>query len=301
MSHAGRWSRGLVWPGIVALLWGAACWPGVVESAACDEAQEILLLGMSLGPSCAGVCLEQKITLYTQAVERCPQYPEAQNNLADAYEQLGQFARAETHYRQAIRLNPRFAVPYFGLGDLSLRQEKVAEAVRWYAQGLRWDPEDTLSQQRLAEAKTLLRAGSTAHGAGQALLASSHQAPSSSRQSQRLLVRVLFAPDSAVLREAAVRQVRAIGEVLKQAEAGSIFIVEGHADRRGTRRYNRRLSQRRAEAVRRYLIAQVGIAPAQLRVEAHGATTPLVWRDGTGAWAMNRRVEVVQVGKAGER
>lgn len=114
MRRTGRWHRDVVWQGMVALLCYAACWPGVVESAACDVAQECLLLGMSLGPSGASTCLEQKRTLYTQAVEHCPQYPEAHNNLADVYERLRQFPRAETHYRQAIRLNLRFAVSYFG-------------------------------------------------------------------------------------------------------------------------------------------------------------------------------------------
>jgi len=197
MRRAGRWCWGLMWPGIVALLWGVACWPMVVESAACDVAQEFLLLGIGLGPPCTGACLEHKLALYTQAVKYCPWYPEAQNNLADAYEQLGQLARAETHYRRAIRLNPRFAVPYFGLGDLSLRQGKAAEAVQWYRRGLRCDPEDTLSWQRLSGAQALLRESRTGRGAVQALLASSHKAPFASRQSQQLLVRVLFATDSA--------------------------------------------------------------------------------------------------------
>ena len=195
---------------------------------ACGAAQELLLLGISQGQSCTGACLEQKVALYAQAVERCPQYPEAQNNLADAYEKLGKFAEAEAHYRRALMLQPRFAMPYFGLRDLYLRQRKVAAAIGMYEQGLRWEPEDRLSQQRLAGARGLVQAGRMAKEEVQALLASTAQVPPAPRQHQRLLVRAWFATNSALLSEEAIRQVEAIGYTLVQAEPGTVFIVEGH-------------------------------------------------------------------------
>ncbi|MGF1605940.1 MAG: peptidoglycan-associated lipoprotein Pal [Rhodothalassiaceae bacterium] len=47
------------------------------------------------------------------------------------------------------------------------------------------------------------------------------------------------------------------------------FTIEGHADRRGTREYNLALGERRATAVRNYLIAQ-GITPSRIDVISYG-------------------------------
>lgn len=301
-GQVGRPGRAWIWQGVLALLWSAVCWPEMATGSACGEAQELLLLGIRLGQSCTGACLEQKVALYAQAVERCSQYPEAHNNLADAYEKLGKFAEAEAHYRRALMLQPRFAVPYFGLGDLYLRQGKGAAAIGMYEQGLRWEPEDGLSQQRLAGARGLVQAGSVAGEEVKALLASTAQVPPSPQQRQRLLVRVWFATNSALLSAEAIRQVEAIGNTLMQAEPGAVFIVEGHADSRGSKPYNRQLSRRRAEAVHRYLVEERGIASERLRIQALGDKEPVAVGEHTGAWTMNRRVEVVQVqGKENSR
>lgn len=83
-----------VWGAVFALLLSAFFWPKVARSSACSEAQELFLLGVGLGQPCAGECLEKKVALYVKAAELCPQYPEAYNNLADAYEKLGLFDKA---------------------------------------------------------------------------------------------------------------------------------------------------------------------------------------------------------------
>lgn len=89
------------------------------------------------------------------------------------------------YYRKALEINPRFAVPYFGLGDPYLRQGRVAEAVGMYEQGLKLDPENGLSQQRLAGAKALLQAGKAEKEEVRALLESSGKVSSPSWKRQR--------------------------------------------------------------------------------------------------------------------
>jgi outer membrane protein OmpA-like peptidoglycan-associated protein len=67
--------------------------------------------------------------------------------------------------------------------------------------------------------------------------------------------------------------------------------VHGHTDDVGTQEYNQKLSERRAQAVRDYLV-EAGLPPEILSVEGHGKTLPLVQGTSEEARAKNRRVEL---------
>jgi len=66
------------------------------------------------------------------------------------------------------------------------------------------------------------------------------------------------------------------------------IIVEGHADERGTRKYNQALGERRADAVKRYLVAN-GISARRITTVSYGKDRPLVAESNEAAWAKNRR------------
>lgn len=66
--------------------------------------------------------------------------------------------------------------------------------------------------------------------------------------------------------------------------------LEGHADERGTREYNIALGERRAEAVRAYLLSQ-GVTGA-IEVVSYGEEKPAVTASNAYAWQQNRRVEI---------
>jgi len=67
--------------------------------------------------------------------------------------------------------------------------------------------------------------------------------------------------------------------------------VNGHTDDVGTDAYNQKLSERRAEAVRDYLV-KAGLPAEIMSVEGHGKTLPLVSGNSEAARAKNRRVEL---------
>jgi len=67
--------------------------------------------------------------------------------------------------------------------------------------------------------------------------------------------------------------------------------VGGHTDDVGSESYNQGLSERRAQAVRNYLVA-AGIDPAILTVKGWGKSQPLVQGTSDAARAKNRRVEL---------
>ena len=68
--------------------------------------------------------------------------------------------------------------------------------------------------------------------------------------------------------------------------------VEGHADERGTREYNLALGERRADAVRAYLVSQ-GASNSQIEVISYGEEKPIVSGKNERSWSKNRRVELV--------
>lgn len=99
---------------------------------------------------------------------------------------------------------------------------------------------------------------------------------------------VQFAFDSADILPAARPQLDAIAEGIRMLPADRAVVIEGHTDVVGSDTYNRRLSQRRAMAVRTYLVAQ-GIDAGRLRAVGFGEQHTLPGRDGTAP--ENRRVQ----------
>ena len=71
-------------------------------------------------------------------------------------------------------------------------------------------------------------------------------------------------------------------------------IVEGHTDERGTRKYNQALGERRANAVKRYLIAQ-GVSAKRITTVSYGKDRPMVLGSNEEAWAQNRRAVSIVV------
>ncbi len=70
------------------------------------------------------------------------------------------------------------------------------------------------------------------------------------------------------------------------------FVIEGHADERGTREYNIALGARRAQAVRDYMIAR-GIEAGRMRTVSYGKERPVAVCNDISCWSQNRRAVTV--------
>jgi peptidoglycan-associated lipoprotein len=68
--------------------------------------------------------------------------------------------------------------------------------------------------------------------------------------------------------------------------------VEGHCDERGTREYNLALGERRATAVKNYLVAS-GVDAGRVQTISYGKERPAVSGSTEAAWAQNRRAVTV--------
>ena len=73
-----------------------------------------------------------------------------------------------------------------------------------------------------------------------------------------------------------------------KGNTGAKLLVEGHCDERGTAEYNLGLGERRAKAVKDYLIA-AGIAADRVSTISYGKERPFVLGHDESAWKWNRR------------
>ncbi len=99
--------------------------------------------------------------------------------------------------------------------------------------------------------------------------------------------RVFFALNSSDLSQKDMATLARQAEWLKTHNKFSIT-VEGHCDERGTREYNIALGERRAEAVRRYLV-NMGIDAERIGTISYGKERPAVIGNDEAAWQQNRR------------
>jgi peptidoglycan-associated lipoprotein len=102
-----------------------------------------------------------------------------------------------------------------------------------------------------------------------------------------LLKPVFFAVDSFDLDSTAQAIASANADVLRKNPAWKVTI-EGHADERGTPEYNLALGERRANAVKAYLVS-LGVIGDRLQTLSYGEEFPFDAGHNEGAWSKNRR------------
>lgn len=101
---------------------------------------------------------------------------------------------------------------------------------------------------------------------------------------------LLFDFDSAELKGGAAGVLDSSFAKFKGNDAVSSVIITGHTDSIGSEAYNQGLSERRANAVRDYLISQ-GADASKLRAEGAGESMPAYTNETEAGRSMNRRVE----------
>jgi peptidoglycan-associated lipoprotein len=98
---------------------------------------------------------------------------------------------------------------------------------------------------------------------------------------------VFFTVDSADLDDAGRAAASANADVMRKY-ARWVVTIEGHCDERGTPEYNLALGERRATAVKTYLVS-LGIAPDRIRTVSYGKEFPFDPSRTEEAYAKNRR------------
>ena len=99
--------------------------------------------------------------------------------------------------------------------------------------------------------------------------------------------RIFFNFNAYALRADAQKTLQAQAKWLKEQPSLSVTI-EGHCDERGTREYNLALGERRANAVKSYLVA-LGVSANRITTISYGEERPAALGHKESAWTQNRR------------
>ena len=83
-----------------------------------------------------------------------------------------------------------------------------------------------------------------------------------------------------------------VAEFMKQYPK-TTTVIEGHTDNRGSYQYNIKLSERRANSVRNYLIEKFNVEPARLSTKGYGYTKPIATNKTAEGRQKNRRIEAM--------
>ena len=105
--------------------------------------------------------------------------------------------------------------------------------------------------------------------------------------------RVVFATNKSTLTTASRDTLRTQAAWMRKKGKELSFTIEGHADERGTREYNLALGERRANAVKDYLMTY-GISGNRLSVISYGKERPVNSGSNPLAWSQNRRSVTVK-------
>jgi OmpA-OmpF porin, OOP family len=100
---------------------------------------------------------------------------------------------------------------------------------------------------------------------------------------------VLFDTNSATLKPASYPELDRVVTFMKETSPSATGVVEGHTDDQGADAANLSLSQRRADAVRTYLVDK-GVAASRLTAKGFGETQPVADNTTREGRAQNRRV-----------
>jgi peptidoglycan-associated lipoprotein len=107
-----------------------------------------------------------------------------------------------------------------------------------------------------------------------------------------LLESVYFDYDSSAIRSDARTVLQGNVGTINQNAGWRMITIEGHCDERGSEEYNLALGERRASAVRQYLVDS-GVSAGKIDTVSFGEAKPAVQGHDESAWKWNRRAEFV--------
>ena len=114
------------------------------------------------------------------------------------------------------------------------------------------------------------------------------------KQKPSIDLEITFEYNSATIGAKAMPQVTALGQALTSADLkGGTFVVAGHTDAKGGDTYNQGLSERRADAVKRFLMEKYQISASNLVTTGYGKTQ--LKNSSNPLAGENRRVQLVNM------
>ena len=107
-----------------------------------------------------------------------------------------------------------------------------------------------------------------------------------------IALNVEFDTNKAVVKEKYYDEIKRVADFMKEFP-NTTAAIEGHTDNIASAAYNQKLSEKRANSVRQYLIDKFGIDGSRLTAIGYGLTKPIASNDTEEGRQKNRRVEAV--------
>jgi len=104
---------------------------------------------------------------------------------------------------------------------------------------------------------------------------------------------ITFETDQYAIKKSFYNVLNSVAIVLKKYDKTHI-VIDGHTDSTGSRGWNRELSEKRANSVRDYLLAQ-GVAYPRMRTTGYGQSKPIASNSTAYGRQQNRRVEITLI------
>lgn len=187
------------------------------------------------------------------------------NNLADLYENKGNYSLALFHYRNAIKIKHDLATSYFSVGDIFLELEDYYSSYIMYSKGLKYQEDDKKTLENTERAKEGFK--------------------------EKMLIYFDF--DSTEISDNYLYRLQLIGKSTQDDDLKEKKItIKGHTDSTGPEVYNKWLALKRAEKVKQHLMKEYSIEQERFEIKTLGETTPLLPNTDREAKTLNRRVEI---------
>lgn len=106
---------------------------------------------------------------------------------------------------------------------------------------------------------------------------------------------IQFKTNSSTILSSSYDVLKEYGSAIENGVTDSKLVIEGHTDSRGSEKYNKKLSYRRAKSVKNFLVSFYKISPNRLIVKSYGESKPVSTNMNKKGRALNRRVEFVRI------
>ena len=107
-----------------------------------------------------------------------------------------------------------------------------------------------------------------------------------------IALNVEFDTNKAVVKDKYYDEIKKVADFMKEFP-NTTAAIEGHTDNIASAAYNQKLSEKRANSVRQYLIDKFGIDASRLTAVGYGLTKPIASNDTKEGRQKNRRVQAV--------
>ncbi len=153
-------------------------------------------------------------------------------------------------------------------------------------------PEETIPEDRVGEGAGIEEDAVEGAAVGEEVAPAEEVTPAEEEALVTGIEDVFFDYDRYSIREDARATLEKNVKILLDGKKDARIVIEGHCDERGTVEYNIALGQRRADAVKKYLV-NLGVDPSRITTVSYGKEKPFCFEHNEQCWQENRRAHFI--------